>query len=154
MNGCPSPDRILRYVGGDTGVPDLDPHLAGCPRCGQDVDLALAVSHFAAEQSPVERRGAAGTGLAARIRRLRHQARLALEGAPAAWWQNVLDSPDRHDPSFLFEVADRMVWLADETPQGVLRLAPIVRGMTEQLSGAPASLLQGATLARIAKGRS
>lgn len=133
---CPTSEEILRFTGGqfvdDERHDEIERHLAGCPRCGVDLDLALSAVAYVADGEPPHDDAAPPAAVASWARELSRQEkdvhRLMAE-PPESWSAAFLAHPDRGDPGFLLLLTDRVVWYADEVPDEVLAFVRVIRGV-------------------------
>lgn len=143
---CPSPEEILRWVAGHfEGTPrgvEINLHVAECPDlCGEYVRASSVIIQAVLQSKGVS---ASTTAVAAErktLPELIHQAKAREQdaerifaGEPATWWEQLTQHPEHHDPDFLWYVADKAVYYADEKPA---EMRGFVAAMTKMMKGLP-----------------
>jgi len=138
---------ILRWtVGHFVNTPrhdEIEVHLAGCAACGLDLDISLGICDVVTgEQVEVDRQEGRSDPMDDRDRetaqnlfRLQKEAHSLLAGASDSWGTKLLEHPDREAGTFLWQIADRTVWYADEDPAAVVAFVKLVRPLVEALPG-------------------
>lgn len=108
----------------------IEAHLAACPSCGVDLDISHGLCDWvtsAMEDPGIDAAPAGRFPPIPRDHELRVEAARLMAG-PASSWLDALDRhPSRQDPSFLFHLADRVLYLADESPSEILAVVPLLR---------------------------
>lgn len=136
---CPAEEIILRFMGGQLGDEptlwkEIESHLVGCHQCAAEVDVALqaiaaiAEAEIEPDPDPPPASWLAKAGKAwDDVERRRKEAGKLFAHPPRDWWRRFVEHPLRDERGFLGAVADRAVWYADEEPDAVLRLVPVLR---------------------------
>jgi hypothetical protein len=141
MKGAPAshprPEEILAWAAGHlTRTPredEIEAHVASCTSpCGQLASICFGASDIDAEPADSPRGGVAAS--LAELVRVQREARGLLDG-PHGRWSTMTLHPDRTRPRFVLEVAERLVYHADERAEPVLQALSWMRELALALEG-------------------